>query len=52
MQIINTINDITPTDYKITNPYAIGCNVRTVKYHQSTSADGWKYYKRNKRKES
>lgn len=47
-----TINDITPTDYKLTNPYASGYSVRVVEIPQSTSADGWKYHKRNKRKKS
>lgn len=45
------IDDRTLTDYELTtNPYAIGYNVRVVEIPQSTSADGWKYHKRNKRK--
>ena len=36
--------------YELTNPYASGYNARAVEIPQSTSADGWKYHKRNKRK--
>ena len=50
MQKIQKPDNRTPTDYALTNPYAIGYNVRAVEIPQSTSADGWKYHKRNKRK--
>ena len=43
-------NYVTITDYEITNPYAKGCNVQQVSLMASTSADGWKYHKKNKRK--
>lgn len=52
MKEIQRKDDRTPTDYEIINPYAVGCNVRAVEITQSTSADGWKYHKRNKRKKS
>ena len=43
-------NNVTNADIEITNPYAKGCNVQQVRLITSTSADGWKYHKRNKRK--
>ena len=42
----------TSTDYELTNPYVSGYIVRAVEIPQSTSAEGWKYHKRNKRKKS
>lgn len=50
MQGTQMNDNITSTDYELTNPYAIGCNIRAVEIPQSTSADGWKYHKRNKLK--
>lgn len=44
------IDDRTRTDYELANPYASGYSVRVAEIQQSTSADGWKYHKRNKRK--
>ena len=42
---------ITPSNiYEITNPYASGCSVQQATIKPSTSADGWKYHKKNKRK--
>lgn len=53
MQRIQRSDDRTLTDRELTtNPYAVGCYVRAVEIPQSTSADGWKYHKRNKRKKS
>lgn len=52
IQKIQKTDNRTSTDYVLTNPYASGYNVRDVEISQSTSADGWKYYKRNKRKKS
>ena len=43
-------NNVTNADIEITNPYAKGCNVQQVSLMTSTSADGWKYHKKNKRK--
>ena len=43
-------NNVTNADIEITNPYAKGCNVQQVSIKPSTSADGWKYHKKNKRK--
>lgn len=50
MQEIQRKGDRTSTDYELTNPYASGYNVIAFEIPQSTSADGWKYHKRNKRK--
>ena len=49
MNTINIIDDRTSTYYELTNPYARGYNVIEIEIPQSTSADGWKYNKRNKR---
>lgn len=43
-------NNVTNADIEITNPYAKGFNVQQVSLITSTSADGWKYHKKNKRK--
>lgn len=40
---------ITNKTYEITNPYASGHKVSKVYIHPSTSADGWKYHKPNKK---
>lgn len=53
MQKIQKKDDRTSSVYKLTNAYAnfvSGYYIRAFKIHQSTSADGWKYHKRNKRK--
>lgn len=50
MKTLKIIDSRTSTDYELTNPYASGYSVRAVEIPQSTSADGWKYHKRNKRK--
>lgn len=49
MEETQMIDNRTSTDYKLTNPYAIGYNVRAVEIPQSTSADGWGYHKPNKK---
>ena len=43
-------NNATNADIEITNPYAKGYNVQQVSLITSTSADRWKYHKKNKRK--
>ena len=43
-------NNVTNADIEITNPYAKVFNVQQVSLITSTSADGWKYHKKNKRK--
>ena len=43
-------NNVTNADIEITNPYAKGCDIQQVSFKTSTSADGWKYHKKNKRK--
>ena len=50
MQKIQKKDDRTSSDYKLTNPYAIlgEYNIGAFEIPQSTSADGWKYHKRNK----
>ena len=50
MEKTNRCLNTTITDYEITNPYAKGCYVQQVSFKSSTSADGWKYHKKNKRK--
>lgn len=50
MQETQMNDNRTSTDYELKNPYARGYSVRPVEIHQRTSADGWKYHKRNKRK--
>ena len=54
MQKVQRKDDWTSTVYEITNPYAtLGeYNIGAFEIPQSTSADGWKYHKRNKRKKS
>lgn len=49
MQKTPMFDNRTATYYELTNPYASGYSVRAVEILQSTSADGWKYHKRNKR---
>lgn len=52
MQKIQNKDNRTSSVYKLTNPYAIlgEYNIMAFEIPQSTSADGWKYHKRNKRK--
>ena len=50
MEKTNRYLNTTITDYEITNPYVNGCYVQQVSFKTSTSADGWKYHKKNKRK--
>lgn len=50
MQKTMKIDDRTSICYELKNPLASGYNVRAIEIPQSTSADGWKYHKRNKRK--
>ena len=50
MEKTNRYLNTTITDYETTNPYAKGCYVQQVSFKTSTSADGWKYHKKNKRK--
>ena len=53
MQKIQKKDDRTSSVYKLTKAYAnfvSGYYIRAFEIHQSTSADGWKYHKRNKRK--
>ena len=52
MQKLQKKDDRTLSVYKLTNPYATSgeYNIRAFEIPQSTSADGWKYHKRNKRK--
>ena len=53
MQKIQKKDDRTSSVYKLTKAYAnfvSGYYIRAFKIHQSTSAYGWKYHKRNKRK--
>ena len=40
----------TITDYVLKNVYASGSVVQQLIIKSSTSADGWKYHKKNKRK--
>lgn len=49
IKITNTIDERLPTDYILSkNPYSIK-HICEVELKQSTSADGWKYHKRNKK---
>ena len=50
MEETDRYNNVTNADIEITNPCAKGCNVQQVSLMTSTSADGWKYHKKNKRK--
>ena len=50
MEKTNRCLNTTITDYELTNVYAKGCYVQQVSFKTSTSADGWKYHKKNKRK--
>ena len=53
MQKILKKDNRTSYVYKLTNPYInleYEYNIRAFEIPQSTSADGWKYHKRNKRK--
>ena len=52
MKKIQKKDDRTSSVYKLTNSYATlyEYNIRAFEIPQSTSADGWRYHKRNKRK--
>ena len=50
MEKASRFNNVTNADIEITNPYAKGCDIQQVSIKSSTSADGWKYHKKNKRK--
>ena len=50
MKKTNRYLNTTITDYEITNPYVKGYYVQQASFKTSTSADGWKYHKKNKRK--
>ena len=50
MEETDRYNNVTSAYIEITNPYAKGCNVQQASLMTSTSADGWKYHKKNKRK--
>ena len=50
MQEIQRKDDRTITRVELINPYAHGLTLVDLEVPQSTSADGWKYHKRNKRK--
>ena len=50
MEKTNRYLNTTITDYELTNVYASGSVVLQVSIKSSTSADGWKYHKKNKRK--
>ena len=48
MEKASRFNNVTNADIEITNPYAKGCDIQQVSFKLSTSADGWKYHKKNK----
>ena len=50
MEKTNRCLNTTIADYELTNVYASGSIVQQVNFKSSTSADGWKYHKKNKRK--
>ena len=50
MEKTDRYNNVTNAYIEITNPYASGSVVQQVSLMTSTSADGWKYHKKNKRK--
>lgn len=50
MEKTNRCLSTTITDYELTNVYASGSIVQQASFKSSTSADGWKYHKKNKRK--
>ena len=50
MEKASRFNNVTNADIEITNVYASGSIVQQVSFKASTSADGWKYHKKNKRK--
>ena len=50
MERTNRYRNTTNTYYELTNVYASGSVVRQLSFKSSTSADGWKYHKKNKRK--
>ena len=50
MKKTNRYLNTTITDYELTNVYASGSVVQQASFKTSTSADGWKYHKKNKRK--
>ena len=50
MNKTNRCLNTTITDYELTNVYASGSIVQQASFKASTSADGWKYHKKNKRK--
>ena len=50
MEKTNRYLKATITYYELTNVYAGGSIVQQASFKSSTSADGWKYHKKNKRK--
>ena len=50
MERTNRYQNTTITDYELTNVYASGSVILKLSIKSSTSADGWKYHKKNKRK--
>ena len=50
MEKTNRYLNATITEYELTNVYASGGIVQQASLKSSTSADGWKYHKKNKRK--
>ena len=50
MEETDRYNNITNADIELTNVYASGSVVQQLSIKSSTSADGWKYHKKNKRK--
>ena len=48
MKNTNRYLNATITDYELTNIDARGSVVKQVSFKTSTSADGWKYHKKNK----
>lgn len=50
MKKTNRCLNTTITYYELTNVYASGSIVQQASLKSSTSADGWKYHKKNKRK--
>ena len=48
MEETDRYNNVTNSYIEITNPYAKDCGVQKVSFITSTSADGWKYHKKNK----
>ena len=50
MENTNRYLNTTITDYELTNVYASGSIVQQASFKSSTSADGYKYHKKDKRK--